>query len=317
MEKRSSWSPDGVNGAPAHLRFCPQAINIFAHESAHIPTSLCSEGLQISSPNTGSPLIDAKPSIEEVLRYADPLIMKFIGDYAADLPYEQKEEAQQTARLRIVQAYKVLDAAAGWKSFVFNHSRGAVLDYLKFGAGFQESKWSISKTEEHGSVHVSKIRERLSLFDSDGESVEIDQILGSNGMFSELDPDAVTIRWELVARMATADPCIHAMARFLLGYAIEDMAPEFDKCRSRVGQFIQAFVDRFDDPQWAESIWFLQTCYAFGLCKAMGLPDVDQSTIPGNPKCGWDYPPKDLASLPEIVEHPLQFSLFEADDNEA
>lgn len=253
--------------------------------------------------------MDTKPSIEEVLQYAQPLILKFIGQFACDLPEEHKEEIVQTANLRLLQAYTVLDVTKGWKSFVYNHSKGAVLDYLKFGAGFQESKWSIAKTENHESKYVSKIRERISLSNRDDETFELDQVLGANGIFSELEIDKMEIRWELVARMARIDQCIHAMALHLLGNGIEEIAPGFDKCRSRIGQLIQAFVDRFDEPLWAASPWFLQMCYAFGLCKALGIPDVDQSTIAGNGSCGWDLEPIDLESLPELPDEPEQLAL--------
>lgn len=236
--------------------------------------------------------MDGQPSLEEVLKYAKPQVMKFIAQYAMDLPFEQKEEIEQTAYIRLIQAYGGIDANAGWKSYVYNHCRGAVLDYLKFGVGFQEDKWSIAKTEDVDSKYVGKIRERVVIVDADDGELEIDYVLGANGVFSELVTDRIEIKWDLVARMASQDDKIHALAKYIRGISLEEMAPTFKLCRSRMGQLLYESINRFDDPSDATNPWFLQTCYAFGLCERLGMPNVDQSL-------GWSFNPVDLDEIKE------------------
>lgn len=258
-----------------------------------------------------------KPSLEEVIKYATPQVRLFIGKVATDLPWEQREEIEQEAYLRLIEAYENLDPEKGWKSFVYNHCRGTVLDYIKFGRGFHEQRWSIAKEETHGSKHVTKIRERVFMVSSeDGDDLDLDQVLGSNGVFKSLKEKPVSIRWDLVARMSSQDECLHVFAKHLRGIGIDEMVPVFNLCRARIGQLIQAFIDRFDNPDYAECPWFLQTCYAFGICEELGLPDVDQSKVLGF-SIGWNHRPVDLDSLePNFVlkEQAAQMGFF--DDEE-
>lgn len=251
-----------------------------------------------------------KPSLDEVLKYAKPQVKKFLSDYAKDYPQELKEEMEQSAYLRLVEFYPQLEADSGWKSYVYHHCRGAVLDYIKFGKGFQEQKWSIQKTEGATSRFQDKIRNRVSLNDLQGEDVEIDHILGSNGIFSELKDAQSSIRWELVARMASIDEGIHALAKFILDIGIKEMTPSFELGRSRISQLIDAVVARFDDPEQAECPWFLQTCYAFGLCEHLGMPDVDQSEVVGY-SIGWNLEPVDLLEIKKPKRKSKQLTLFD------
>lgn len=255
-----------------------------------------------------------KPSLDEVIKYATPQIRKFIGKFAADLPMEQREEIEQDGILRIIRAYDNLDVSLGWKSFIYTHCEGSVKDYLRFGKGFHESRWSLALKPGEDTKFGRKIRDRVSL-EFDGESIDIDQIIGAHGVFSEMKFDEVQIRWELVARMASQDEVLHAFAKSLLGYGIEQMAPVFGLCRARVGQLIQAFVERFDDPDLADCPWFKQTCYAFGICTHLGMKDIDQSEVMGF-SIGWGLPQVDLDDLKpclQILEDQSQMNFFGED----
>jgi DNA-directed RNA polymerase specialized sigma24 family protein len=244
-----------------------------------------------------------KPSLEEVLEYGRPLLKKFIADFALDLPPEQKIEIEQEGFLRLVEAYNGIDPDAGWKSYVYMHTRGAVLDYLKAGHGFEESRWSIAKAEDSDSRFTTKIRERLELTNYEDDDVDIDSILGQNGVFKELDIDELEIKWDLLARMASTDENLHAFAKYLKGQTIEQLAPTFDIKRARAGQMIQAFIDRFDDPNCACDPWFLQTCYALDLCDLIGVPKKDYGV-------GWTLEPVDLDREDEQKANPqMTFSL--------
>lgn len=256
-----------------------------------------------------------KPTIEEVLRYATPQVRKFIGEAAADLPSEQREEIEQEAYTRLVAAYEQIDPALGWKSFVYNHCRGAVLDYLKFGRGFHEQRWSIAKDEENGSRNMGKIRDRVEIVSED-QDVDIDHVLGSNGVSSLMTFDRININWDLVARMASQDEALHAFALHIRGVGIEEMAPVFGLCRARVGQLIQAFVERFDDPEHADCPWFRQAVFAFGLCEHLGMKVIDQSLVYGF-RIGWPHAPVDLDDLSpcrEFKDRDAQMDMFASED---
>ena len=250
------------------------------------------------------------PAKHEIISYAKPIIFKFINKFAVDLPQEQKLEIEQTAYLRLLEAYDQINPDLGWKSFTFNHSRGAVLDYLKFGKGFAESKWSIRKEEGPQSRHRNKIKERVFHESTTGEELDIDQVLGQLGIFSDTEPKALNINWDLVARMAAYDKEIHATAKWIRGFQIDEIATIFGVSRSKITQLIASFVFRFDDPECAVDKWFLQTCYAFGLCGHLGLPTIDQSRR-GEP-VGWSLPPVDLDSnKPQRVTKEVQLAFVE------
>lgn len=215
-----------------------------------------------------------KPTLDEVLAYAEPNLKKFIAKLAVDLPLEQKEEILQEGYIRILHAYESLEPDSGWKSFVYNHARGAVLDYLKSGTGFAESRWTLTKPEDHESRNVNKISSRVDATSEEGDSLGIDYLLGINGVV-DVQEDQIKIRWELVARMASQDKGINSFARYIKGFSIEEIAYSQGVCRARMGQILEDFVQRFDDPANNLNPWFLQTCYAFGLCNRLGFEDKD------------------------------------------
>lgn len=251
-----------------------------------------------------------KPSINEVLNYAKPLVRKFIRQIASDTPPEQQEEIEQTLYLRLIEAYAKIDAEAGWKSFVFNHCRGAVLDYLKFGKGFAENRWSLQNSDSAKNSH--KINRRVTTYsETDDVESDIDSILGQNGLFSEILTDKVNIKWEIVAHLSAKDNELHAFAKYILGISIEEMAPVFGLCRTRVGQLIANFIDRFDDPKFADDPMFKQICFALGVCKILGMPEVDQRWVLGFPLVSSSVPPVNLSSLEPakyLIEQDSQLS---------
>ena len=262
--------------------------------------------------------MSAKPTLEEVLKYAKPIIFQFIHKFAADSPDEHKEEIEQCAYVRIIEAYDRLDVEKGWKSFIYTHAGGAVQDYKKFGKGFHEQRWSIAKTEKPNGRHSSKIRDRVTptqtVEDEEDELLDIDFILGGFGVFSEQTSTSKNIKWDLVARMASVDDVIHIFAKYLLGFKIEEISRFFGMSRSRTTQLIAAFVRRFDDPDIAEDTWFMQTIFAFGLCSKLGLKEVDQSKTMGFPY-GWNLKPVDLYSK-QATPIPVEFQLSLFDVNQ-
>lgn len=265
-----------------------------------IPISL----MQIENPSdlsSTSPQGDhvQKPSLEEVLAYAKAMVRKAIAEEAGHLPKEQLEEIEQDAYERMIKRYPEI-LPEGWKSLTWYNCLGATQDYMKHGKGFKEDRWSIQKAEEVGAVHAGKLQTRVSIVNSDDEDMSVDQIAGHYGVFDKLDLNKIRINWELVARLASQDECLHAFAKSLRGITLEEMAPVFGVKVARAGQLVQAFVDRFDDPEHADCPWFKQCCYALGVSELLGMGLVDQSgTRIGGLEfisIGWNLAPVDLDS---------------------
>ena len=255
-----------------------------------------------------------KPSLDEVLLYAKAMVRKCIAEnkHSKGAPKEHKDEIEQDAYERLIGKYPEIQPD-GWKSLTYNHCRGAVLDYLKQGKGFAEERWSLQKPEEVGNTHVGKISERISLHNTDGEDVSLDKVMGQYGAFNELSFDRIEINWDLVARMSSQDESLHAFAKFLRGITLDQMAPVFGVKIARAGQLVQAFIERFDDPDHADCPWFKQCCFALGLCERLGRPKIDQSKILGF-NLGWNLPAVDLDSVKpcqHITEMKSQMSLLD------
>lgn len=240
-----------------------------------------------------------KPSLDDVLIYAKAMVRSIVAKNkkVGSLPAEQKLDMEQDAYVRVINAYPEIQPV-GWKSFVYTHCRGAVLDYQKAGHGFEEQRWSIAKPEEKNAVHAGKISERVVLHNSEGADISIDQVMGKYGAFTELDLDKVKIDWELVARMASQDESLRAFAMSLRGVTLEQMGPVFGVKVARAGQLVQAFIDRFDDPEYSDCRWFKQCCFALGISERLGMAHVDQSLVHGY-SIGWNLPSVDLDYAPE------------------
>lgn len=237
------------------------------------------------------------------------MVDHFVKKKAYDCPDEHKEEMKQEAFVRILNSYEKLDGARGWKSFVFNHCRGAVMDYKKFGKGFAEARWSLQKTAKKRNSSF-KIHSRID-FDRDNEdqNIDFDTILLNAGYFYTIEEDFVNINWKLVSCMAAQDEIIHVFAKYIRGFKINELGIFFNLSRARICQIIEIFIGRFDAPELVYDEWFLQTCYAFGICRKIGVKDIDQS-IEQNFPVGWSKNTVDLDSKIAIrPPNPVQMSL--------
>jgi RNA polymerase sigma factor (sigma-70 family) len=268
-----------------------------------------------------------KPSVEEVLAYAAKQADKFLKDHATHLPPEQKEEIRQEALIRVANAYTDLDPERGWKSFVQNHSRGAVLDYLRDGTGFKESKWddyaqAEAATAEQDEAEESdtapdalesptikacgttprgarrfrqRLNHRVSVVNSDdGHPLDVEEVAGIYGIHSAMEEsDLFRPNWDLVARMAAVDPEIHLVAKILRGFTQTELAPGFAVTREMLSQRIRTFFKKLDDPHFYHSPWIAQTIYAFGLSAKYHMDPVDNGS-------GWENDPVDLDSAKSL-----------------
>lgn len=298
-----------------------------------------------------------KPSFEEVSKYAKGNIRKFIRDLVSDLPFEQQEEIEQEAMLRVFRAYQELDAARGWKSFIYTHCKGAVKDYQKSGAGFSEQRWSLASgaadlkgllealesacakniikfvhdgeefdfgtvAELESEIHTTReileraetrapnMRERVEAFGDDGNALDVEQILGINGVFSEGYGGLPSINWLLLARLASTDHDLHAFALSLKGFSLEEIAPVFRLSPQRVHGMVESFKARFKVKLYFHDPRFKQILYALGLSEAFDLPYLDQSEIHLTP-IGWNLDAVDLDNPQPLPTKDLKQLSFE------
>jgi DNA-directed RNA polymerase specialized sigma24 family protein len=263
-----------------------------------------------------------KPDLDVVLQYATKQVDKYLKDHASHLPPEQKDEIRQEALFRVSNAYADIDPSRGWKAFVQMHSRGAVLDYLRDGTGFKETKWDESNREivpeletyaaggdeEHEDepdealvVQVperKKFKQRLNqrvvvVSSDDNRALDVEEIAGIFGVHSEADDSNIfKPKWELVARMAAVDPEIHLVAKILRGFTQTELAPGFGVTREMLSQRIRIFFNKLDDPQFYHSPWIRQIIYAFGLEDMYCVPHKER----GDQGLGWNNDPIDLDS---------------------
>lgn len=195
------------------------------------------------------------PSIQEVLDYTKKMILFFIAKKAKHLPYEQKEEIQQIAYLKLIEKFPEI-RSEGWKSLIYQKCNGIVLDYLKLGTGFEDD------TDNH----------RVELVNSDGDDVSVDQVAGIYGVSSP-ELQKVNINWDLLSKLASRDLPLRAFSKQLLGIPLKTIGPNLDVEIARADQLVKEFISRFDDPEFADCAWFKQCCYALGISELLGLPN--------------------------------------------
>lgn len=223
-----------------------------------------------------------KPSLEDVLKFAEEKIKNHIFKNARNLPKEQQEEAHQEALVRVLEAYERLDGEQ-WKSFIDLHCRGGVVDYIKLGKGHMEDR--------KGKGNRANITSRLSNLDMDMEKVDVETIAALHGVFSEEDfMDTQDIKWDLVAKMAGVDSAIHLLAKLILGFNMDELS-EFFKCsKETLSRRYRRFLKRLNMPSYAQDPWMNQFIYAFGLSEMFHLKEVDNGL-------GYDYQAVDLYSV--------------------
>lgn len=239
---------------------------------------------------------DPKPSLEEITEYADKMLDVYLGKHAAHLPREQKDEIKQRGFLRLIEAYDRIDAEKGWKAFVQRHCRGTVLDYIRLGAGFEESSLGPSAEEresDEGELDETYAPQRLRTRvigrdDEKDQTLDVEQVAAVHGIFTDFEPkEKLKLRWRLIARMAAVDQDIHLIAKMLLGFRLTELAAPFQVSREMLHQRLNAFVERLDDPEFYHDPWVQQTIYAFGLSEHFGMEPRDMGV-------GWQYEPVDL-----------------------
>jgi len=191
-----------------------------------------------------STLADTDFNIDDVLEYGKKQVSIYIARYASSLPFEQRDEIQQDAYVRILQAYDDIDFSRGWKTYIQRHCFGAVLDYIRSSSGFGESDLPRRDPDTGDELPEKKpwrLRKRLSnIFKNEGSEeneIAVDQVLGDHGihevhaLFKNTQP-----RWELISRMAGQDNDIHLVGKLLLGFTQTEVSGVFRVSSERLAQ---------------------------------------------------------------------------------
>lgn len=227
------------------------------------------------------PTTKQKPSIEEVLEYAEKQIKIALFSYARYLPEEQKEEIAQNARMRLFRHYEKMDPALGIKSYIQIHCRGAAQDYLRAGLNDTESEFNQDRVEI-----ISK---------DEGEMLEVDETAGLFGIFAEMRTQGSSIKpnWEILSRLAGADESLHITCKALLGYSHEQISeqlaldPTYGVTRERITQRIHEFFKELDAPINIGSKKIEQYIFALGMSDFFHIAEVDNGY-------GWELKEFDL-----------------------
>lgn len=256
-----------------------------------------------------------KPTREEVLAYTEKVFNHFMGKrWLRSSPPEQREEMLQEAFIRVLNKYDEFEVDRSWKSLVSSHARGAILDYLKAGNGFEESRWSLQKPDDVGSVHAGKLQTRIALENCEGEDSDVDEVAGRFGVFQQMRGE-IQINWDLLAKLCAGDSELKVFAWWLRGFTYEEIGAAIGVKTARVGQIVGEVINRFDDPTWSSNgeAWLRQISYALGISELLGFVDRnwDGGFVGGGlyvKEIGVNNSPVDLDNLPVM---PQQASLFE------
>lgn len=246
-----------------------------------------------------------KPTLEEVINFVQGAAKKAAAKCYKGKPTEHQKEMVQEAALWAIENYdkiikfledKVategfeIDGLKGIKTYLRKRSSGEVIDYIKAGNGFEDfTGWN-----------------RVSLSSDDGEDFEIDQVLGSKGIFKDIDPHKINIKWDLVAKLASKDIQFHAFAKQLLGIQLRIIGPVLNVEIARADQLVKEFIDRFDNPEYADCDWFKQCCYALGVSELLGWPNEPIRVSDSKAILGENLEPVDLYSEKPCYNYQLR-----------
>jgi hypothetical protein len=270
---------------------------------------------KIALPSKAAP---AKPSAEECLAYAKNQVAYYIKRHASSLPREQRQEIIQNCFVRVLDAYVRIDASRGWKSFIQNHARGSVLDYLAAGEGFEEAiLMTANGGDEGGSGNTGRpdrLRFRISTEMKPGvegsalgrgggaADDSIDALLGKLGIFADGEEVVFNPNWPLLSRMAAIDRDIHLLAKILMGCTQAELAESFGVSRERLSQRIRLLFEKLDSPQFYNNKWVKQTIYAFGIWELYGMNAEDQGLA-------WNIQPVNLFEINSVTQMKVDLRL--------
>jgi RNA polymerase sigma factor (sigma-70 family) len=232
-----------------------------------------------------------RPSKDDIVKYAKKTVDYHLHKFAKNLPEEQKDEVRQEAMIRVLVAYENLDTEKSWKTYVQQHCKGAVLDYLRAGNGFEETGWIASDKSSVEPTTGMRLTRRIEIVsgDDDSDALNAEDIAGLFGMFDEIEPNEFKPNFDLLFRMSGVDQEIHLITKLLLGFNQTELAEQYEKgiTRERLSQKVDEFFKKLDAPEFIGNRWIEQTIFALGLCEYYTMPNKDNGQ-------GWEFHRFDL-----------------------
>lgn len=230
----------------------------------------------------------SKPTREDVIKLAYATAEKFIGRRWRSLPREQADEAKQNAAIRANNKYEALNFEDNWESLIKKNARGAVLDYIRGGEGFEESELKSSNEPEEISQTVSTsnvkaLSSRVDMaLDEDGQFADVEQIAGLYGVFNEMETMEGKINWPLVSRLASEHFEVLVVGMLMLGFYPQEVAEKLDISRERILQVAGGFLEGLDSVENYGRRSTEQIIFAFGLSEYFHQRSIDNGY-------GWDF----------------------------
>lgn len=196
--------------------------------------------------------------LEILLDHARKVTKQAIRKYCKRCPPEQQDEILQMALLMVLELFdKKQIRRKFWKTYLRIRCRGLAQDYKKQGTGFEDGAGWV----------------RFENMNSEDDEISVDQVLSSNGVFSKWDPARIEIKWEMLAKLASMDFHLECFLKQIRSEKLKEISPVMGVSVSRADQFINEFIERFDDPERYHNDWDIQIAWALGISEMLGLPN--------------------------------------------
>ncbi len=246
-------------------------------------------------------VVMSKPSREDVIKLAYSTAEKYISRKWRSLPKEQADEAIQNAAIRAHLRYENLNFDENWQSLIKSNARGAVLDYVRRGEGFEESELKsaqeqkdLDEANERSTVKAFSSRVEMAL-DDDGQFADVEQIAGLYGVFNEIDSDHGKINWPLVSRLASQHFEVLIVGMLMLGFYPGEVAEKLNMSRERILQIAGGFIESLDAIENYGHYATEQIIFAFGLSEYFHQKALDNGY-------GWEFRVINLFDLDSIKD---------------
>lgn len=193
----------------------------------------------------------------EFFAFIDVTANKYIGRRCKSLPLEDRKEIKSKIYEYFVENFDRISSNDNWAGYVERCCSGMVKNYKRDN----KKRWhELVDTLEDDETPESKM-DRL--------SVNINHKQGA---------ELIDINWDLLSRLCYVDKELHAFVKVkLLGYSLKDVEYHFGVSdQKRVWDLIEAFLSRFKMQSSFRNPWFLQICFALGICELLDIDSVDQ-----------------------------------------
>jgi DNA-directed RNA polymerase specialized sigma24 family protein len=243
--------------------------------------------------------ISKDEAIQVVTKIADRLLNKL----ARFLPKEQREEAKQEMYLRILEYLPDFSRRKNWKGMIYTHCRGAILDYIKRGSGFQEHKKSSEKAKANKSPKIMKSRITVNPSNENGTLGDaVDRSLYNAGEFINpekfLINDFPNIDWLTLYKLASVNRNVFIITLWLKGNSITEIGKLVGLTEQRIDSIRLTTFRDLKLPRARHEPYWRTLIHALGLDDVLDYSGSDWSLKTGLKMCR-RYKPVQFNKPPE------------------